>query len=759
MIQTAQLRLARSLSWLSAWFSWAGKLLAEELAPRPRRLKTSIRWAIIGAIGAGLIAACHVHSALGPYTVWLMIGEATMLSFGRATAYLVLAAPILAASVPLGAILVETPWLLLPFLGVFTSVSTYLTVTRKLDAFGLLMQVLVLDSFYGVVFAPREFASADASAYGACAIAFTLIAAFDNFIWPDPAEAILLESLSGSVGRQRERFAAEVRFFLEETAKRPADPRETSEMPTQLKILDRAAAEGISAYRRAILVAAITRVERFHILTNRLAIVVREDAPRNVRALLRPEINDTCSAIVAAMDEIAREPLMGRDPNLSPTPAMARVTRAMETLAARTIEVRPQYIGRAGGAEVANLGAFTEAISSLARLLERSLEAAPPTAKPTPAREAEPVRDPATIRYSLKVALSILIAYSVGLYTQRADLTTILTTVIVSGQPTYGASLRKMVLRNIGALLGGGISLLAIIMVTPNFENLPTYLLVVFVVLLISAYSSLSSGRVAYAGKQIGVTFMLVFAGLSPARDIYSPLWRIWGILLGTFVVMVVFLLVWPEYAGDSLLPRLRRVIRNTLALAPGGSATADEATIDRTENEITVVLAEVLQVADDARLEGRRSLLDHEAVVRAASHFRRISTWNATMAKWSLTAPLPRLDDATEAARSATLAAMRRPIQAWLAFYESDQWRSRRAAQAFAASYSRDAMTRPLAEFVNRIEDNAFARISSWTLEQRRQILARLQALHRVEFLIFELNNDLSMVPGPNLPAAPMAQ
>ncbi len=678
-----------------------------------------------------------------------------MLSYGRAATYLVASALILAAAVPLAGILVEAPWLLLPFIGLFTLVSTYLVVTRKLSPFGLLMQVLVLDGFYGAVFAPQEFASATASAYGACVIAFILVAAFDNFIWPDPAEAILLESISGSVRRQRDRFVAGTRFFLDQTAIRPPEPRLSSEMPQQLKILDRAVVEGISLNRRAILVAAITRAERFHILTSRLASVVREEVSHQVRALLHPELDDACNAIAAAMDEIARNPLIGSDPDLPPTPAAAHVTRAMQALGARTIELRPQYIGWASAAEVVNLGAFTEVITSFAGLIERFLESAPPAARPGPAPKSAPARDPATVRYSYKVALSIVTAYSVGLFTQQADLTTILTTTIISGQPTYGATVRKMVLRNIGALLGGAISLLAIILVTPNFDTVLSYMLAVFVVLFISAYASLSSGRVAYAGKQIGVTFMLVFAGLSPARDIYSPLWRIWGILLGTIVTMGVFFLLWPEYAADSLLPRLCRVLRDTLALMPGSSATNDQKTIERTVNEITTLLPEILEVADDARMEGRRSLIDHEAVVQAASRLRRITTWTSTMAKWSLFTPLPRLDDETEAAHEATLAAMHRQLEAWLAFYESNQWRSRRAAQALGARYSRDEMAEPLKDLENRLGENAFARISSWTFEQRRQMLARVQALHRLEILFFELNADLSMVPGAPSPAA----
>src|SRR5262249_11949024 len=157
--------------------------------------------------------------------------------------------------------------------------------------------------------------------------------------------------------------------------------------------------------------------------------------------------------------------------------------------------------------------------------------------------------DPAQVRLCWKVALCIVVAYFIALTTQRADLSTILTTVLTNALPTYGASLRKTILRIVGAVLGGAIALLAIVLVSPNFPSVPTYTMVFFVVLLLSGSSSMASGRVAYAGKQIGTTFILVFAGLRPAFDIYSPLWRTWGILLGTVVVAVVFFMLWPEYA------------------------------------------------------------------------------------------------------------------------------------------------------------------------------------------------------------------
>jgi uncharacterized membrane protein YccC len=229
--------------------------------------------------------------------------------------------------------------------------------------------------------------------------------------------------------------------------------------------------------------------------------------------------------------------------------------------------------------------------------------------------------DPALIRFSLKVGLSVVVGYVIGVISQRADLSVILTTVLITALPTYGAALRTMVQRIIGAIIGGGISLLAIIIVTPNFETLLAYLLTVFIVFYLSAYSSLTSGRVAYAGKQIGTTFALVVAGLSPAVDIYEPLWRIWGILLGTFIVAIVSFVLWPEYAGDSLLPRLRKVLRETLALAPGGSAAGSEEGIQRANSESMRLLAEILEVA---RRRRRRPHQCGQSQVRRPGTLRR---------------------------------------------------------------------------------------------------------------------------------------
>jgi uncharacterized membrane protein YccC len=520
-------------------------------------------------------------------------------------------------------------------------------------------------------------------------------------------------------------------------------------------LLDQAVAEGVSAHRHAILLAAITRVARIGLEVDRLTFTARENVQHELRPMVRPELQATVEAIAQVLDEIACELpthiAVGVD---KPPPASrARVRLAMDALTRRIVQVRPTYIGTASPAEVENLASFTNSLAALTGFVERLLDEPPqppPAAAPNIARPRSTAADPAVVRFAAKVGLCTVIGYVIGITTQRVDLSTILTTVLITALPTYGASLRKMILRIIGAVLGGAVSLLAIIIVSPNFETLPAFLLAIFIVFYVSAYASLTSGRIAYAGKQIGTTFALVFTGLSPAVDIYEPLWRIWGILLGTVVVAIVFCIQWPEYAGDSLMPRLRKVLRETLALVPGGSAAGTEDATHQANSETMRVLAEILQVADDAQIEGRTSTIDHKAVVDAAGALRRIANRLASIATDRIATPMPQLDPATELARQAALDAIRRKLQSWLDFFSGEERLSASAAHRVALSHPPDEVAAPVAEFGSRLEAGEFALIESWGSEQRRAILAELQSMRRLEFLVSQLNRWFAQIPGP---------
>jgi hypothetical protein len=109
-------RIARPFEWLDELQA----LLARELAPSTRKLRTALRMTTIATIGAALIAACHVNNELGTYIVWLLVGAGPMMSVRKACAFLIAEALALISSVVMARALVETPWLM-PSISVRTS--------------------------------------------------------------------------------------------------------------------------------------------------------------------------------------------------------------------------------------------------------------------------------------------------------------------------------------------------------------------------------------------------------------------------------------------------------------------------------------------------------------------------------------------------------------------------------------------------------------------------------------------------------------
>ena len=599
-----------------------------------------------------------------------------------------------------------------------------------------------------------------AASFDGSAIAFGVIVLFDNWLWPDPGEPILMESLGASVARTRSQLLGASNFFLAgESVPRPPLPAPTSDLPAHMALLDQALAEGASEQRRAILLAAITRAARISLEVDRLIATARENLPREIRAMVPGEIQRAVNAIAAALDEISHtlpaRIAVGADEQAPATRANVRL--AMDNLAARVVEIRPAYIGKVSSAEVENFAEFIDSLAVLARRIERPLDEPPRDTDQESveqccpsdecSRSSDPA-DPAVVRYCLKVGLCTVVGYLIGLVSQRPDLFIIFVTVITTATPTYGATLHKMYLRIAGAIIGGAVSLLAIIIVSPNFETLPTYMLVAFAVFYPFAYSSLGNARMSYAGKQMGIIFSLVFVGLRPSVEIYEPLWRIWGILLGDFIVATVFFTLWPEYAGDSLVLRLQKIIADMLALAASGSASSSEDQILKTNSETMRVLTEFLEIADDARMEGRTCAVYHKGIVEAAGTLRRIANRLSSIATARVLTQMPQLDPVTEFARERVFNAIRGQLRSWLDFFSGAESLSASAARAIAQKHSAEDLAEPLNEFGSRLEEGGFARLASWPLEPRRTMIAELQSMRRLEFLFSELNRYLADIP-----------
>ena len=434
-----------------AWLDRLEALVKRELAPSPRKIRTALRIAAIVAVATGLDASCHVNTPLGAVIVWILAGAGPMMSLRKALAWQIAVMLALVTSVVMARAFAETPWLMLPFVFAWISFSTYVGATRKLGAGLLVIQIVCLIVFYGVVFAPQEIGWNAAALFDGSAIAFGVVVLFDNWLWPDRGEPILMDSLGASVARARTQLLGASDFFLiGKSAPRPPLPPPTSDLPAHMALLDQAAAEGASDHRRAILLAAIMRAARISIEVDRIVTTAREDLPREIRAMAPRELQAAVNAIAAALDEISHQlPVriaVGADQLLAAT--RTRMRLAVDTLAVRVVEIRPAYIGISSSAEIENFAAFIDSLAVLARHIDRQLDEPPRPSTPDQSNRAVPRStghpDPALVRYCLKVGLCTVVGYLVGIISQRPDLFIILVAVITTASPTYGATLQKM---------------------------------------------------------------------------------------------------------------------------------------------------------------------------------------------------------------------------------------------------------------------------------------------------------------------------
>jgi uncharacterized membrane protein YccC len=568
---------------------------------------------------------------------------------------------------------------------------------------------------------------------------------FDAYLWPDAAEAELLDSIARDLDQTRAGLHLVGRAYFDPDA-RAAMPTVAlrSAMPEFLSLLDRAAREGASASRRAQLLAIVTISERLRMELARLHTLARAPVGNALRQLLRVQVEPVLDASESALATLADDVRAGIDSTGARLAAAHdAIAAALEDLDARSAALALHARLGADPAELGNIASFFLGLHAFARLLDKTAEY--PRLAAAPSRPARPpFTDPETTRHALKLGVAMAAMLVIALASRRADMTAALWTVLIAGMPSHGATLRKLALRIAGVLIGGAIAIAAIAVVTPNFDTVPSYMIACFLVLVGCAWAAQSSSRTAYAGSQAGTTFVLVFAGLSPSARIYDPLWRIWAVLLGVGVTGTVFLLLWADYAADSMLPRLRKLLEMDLRLLPSAAPPPDDAAIEAFEHDSTDAVVQLLGVADDARLEGRRSGVNADAIVDAAGTLRRIAHRLGWIAAGR--AAQQALSPASEAARQTFEDALRQRIGAWREYF-AERPSDRDAAAAIRDRHRADDLEHILQAFVGRVGSDSYAEVAAWPLTARRALLAELESFERLVVLSGELDRQFAAI------------
>jgi len=317
-------------------------------------------------------------------------------------------------------------------------------------------------------------------------------------------------------------------------------------------LLERARRELKNPQRETILLAAVMTTERLHIELERLLAIADDKVSRDVRMQLRPEIEAVLHAIAAALRAQVHQAATGLKivDDSAYEERFTAIRASLDALQAGANLLLNQ-LAPTDAAAVANVVAFSQSLRTIGeRLLNHPLGYVYGLAFPKDTRPAATQSggiDRAQMRYSAKLGLAATLGFVVAIASHRSELGVIVWTTMIAGLRTYGATLRKMILRIAGGVIGGLQVLLIMIIVSPNFESAASYLLAFFVVLFVAGYVGVRLGRLAYVGQQAGMSFVVAYTALSPNADFYTPLWRVWGIFLGLVIVMLVFLFVAPE--------------------------------------------------------------------------------------------------------------------------------------------------------------------------------------------------------------------
>ena len=187
--------------------------------------------------------------------------------------------------------------------------------------------------------------------------------------------------------------------------------------------------------------------------------------------------------------------------------------------------------------------------------------------------------NPEHLRFVLGGTLAAMICYVLYVSLDWPGISTSVTTCVFTALSNVGTSRQKQVLRIVGAVLGGFVfGMGSQIFILPNIDSIAGFIVLFAVVTAVAAWVSTSSSRLSYVGLQIALAFYLITlsefriqTSLTIARD------RAIGVLLGTFMMWLVFERLYARPAGDEMVRIFVSNLRLLAELAnnsPGGTDT-----------------------------------------------------------------------------------------------------------------------------------------------------------------------------------------
>lgn len=196
--------------------------------------------------------------------------------------------------------------------------------------------------------------------------------------------------------------------------------------------------------------------------------------------------------------------------------------------------------------------------------------------------------NPEHLRYILGGTAASMLCYVFYVSLDWPNLSTSVTTCVLTALSTIGSSRQKQILRMAGFILGGVIfGLGSQIFVLPLLDSIGGFTVLFATATFVAAWIGTSSTRLSYAGLQFAFAFYLIhLSDFSIQTDLTIARDRVLGVLLGTTMMWLVFERLFSRSAADEMV---RTFVDNLRLLADLFSSTPqadDRAAILKIRNQ-----------------------------------------------------------------------------------------------------------------------------------------------------------------------------
>ena len=233
--------------------------------------------------------------------------------------------------------------------------------------------------------------------------------------------------------------------------------------------------------------------------------------------------------------------------------------------------------------------------------------------------------NPDHVYYALKTTAAAMFCYAAYLLLDWPGIHTSFITCYMVSLGTTAETIEKFTLRILGALIGAGSGLAAIVFLLPHLTSIGSLLIVVFVASLASSWVAAGSARISYVGYQMAFAFFLcVIQGPSPAFDLTVARDRIIGIMLGNVVAYLIFTNIWPVTVIRRIDPGLVALLRRLVDLTNATSRSRRDSLATDAAGAMGVISQDVeLAAYESSRIGPPQFRLTARA--RAIRHIRAL--------------------------------------------------------------------------------------------------------------------------------------